>query len=185
MNDHTPESSMSSSTSTEAAREMLKEDTTKIKESAEKEAEKLGKRVEAEADEALTQAGSEIDALTGAIDAAAESLSDADRDGLAQYARQLSDQLSCLAKDLQEKSASELARDVQKMAKENPTGFLLGSIALGFGLSRFAKASSTRANVDNMPKSPELHTPEHISPHSDEKRSPAGSFSTPPTRRVP
>lgn len=185
MSDHTSKST-SSSTSAEAAKETLKEDAEKLKERAEKEAEKLSERAEAEADEALTRAGSEIDALTGAIDAAAESLSDADRGGLAQYARQLSDQLSRLAEDLQEKSASDLAQDAQKLAKENPTGFLLGSIALGFGLSRFAKASSTRAGAeDSSKKQPESHNPEHEPAPSGEETSPAGPSSTLPTRRTP
>lgn len=104
---------------------------------------------------------------------------------VAQYARELSEQLSCLAKDLQEKSASELAKDAQKLATDNPTGFLLGSIALGFGLSRFAKASSTRASADDTPKQPEPPSPGHVPTHSDEETSPTGSFSPSPTRRVP
>jgi hypothetical protein len=36
-------------------------------------------------------------------------------------------------------------RDVRRLAQRNPTLFIAGSIAVGFGLSRFAKASGQRA----------------------------------------
>ena len=181
MSDYTPKSPSSSSTSTEAVKETLKEDASTVKAYAEEEAKQFGQRAEAEADEALTQAGSEIDGLTQAIDAAADSLSESDREGLAQYARQLSEQLSSFAADLQKKSASDLAHDAQKLAKENPTGFLLGSIALGFGLSRFAKASSARAGASHA----EPHTQDHSmngSAHHVDETSTTASSSVPPAR---
>lgn len=141
--------SASASAKTEATKESLKQDARALKENFDKEAAKVGEQAESEATEALTQAGSEIDDLTSALDAAADSLSDSDKDGLARYARQLSDQLSTLAQDLQNKSASDLAADARSLANKNPAGFFLGSIALGFGLSRFAKASTTHDGVGN------------------------------------
>src|SRR5690606_28350087 len=35
----------------------------------------------------------------------------------------------------------DIARDVREVAQRNPALFLLGSVAVGLGLSRFAKAS--------------------------------------------
>jgi len=181
MSDYTSKSSLSSSASTEAMKEMLKEDANTVKAYAE-EAKKFGQQVKTQTDEALTQAGSEIDGLTGAIDAAADSLSESDREGLAQYARQLSEQLSSFAAGLQLKSASDLAHDAQKLAKENPTGFLRGSIALGFGLSRFAKASSARSGANHADKQKrQNHFMNGSAQHIDEMSTTASS-SVPPTR---
>ncbi len=181
-----PKASTPASAKTEATKESLKQDARALKENLDKEAAKVGAQAESEATEALSQAGSEIDDLTYAIDAAADSLSDSDKDGLARYARQLSDQLSTLAQDLQNKSASDLAADARSMANKNPAGFFLGSIALGFGLSRFAKASTTRddsnvtkkrAGTDGTTEQPKINPGDELFAHA----APAEAYSPLPT----
>lgn len=84
----------------------------------------------------------EVDALSDAIDAAASNLDDQDRQGLARYARQLSSNLASAAGQLEGRSVDELAQDAKRLARDNPALFMLGSIAVGFGLSRFFKASA-------------------------------------------
>jgi len=109
----------------------------------------------ADADQRLNDASKPVDDFSQAVDAAAEQLSDQDRESLAGYARQLSGSIGELAENLQSKSIDDLANDAKALARNNPNGFLLGSIALGFGLSRFAKASGSR------------HTTSPGSTHSD------------------
>ncbi len=87
----------------------------------------------------------EADALSDAIDAAASALDDNDREGLARYARQLSVNLSKAAAQLEDRSVNDLANDAKALARDHPELFMLGSVGVGFGLSRFFKASSTRA----------------------------------------
>lgn len=82
------------------------------------------------------------DALSDAIDAAASNLDDHDREGLARYARELSSNLASAAGQLEGRSVDELATDAKRLARNNPALFMLGSIAVGFGLSRFFKASA-------------------------------------------
>lgn len=84
--------------------------------------------------------------LSDAIDAAASNLDDNDREGLARYTRELSSNLSQAAGQLEGKSVDELANDAKRLARENPAMFMLGSIAVGFGLSRFFKASAEDGN---------------------------------------
>ncbi len=86
----------------------------------------------------------EADTLSDAIDAAASQLDDDDREGLARYARELSSNLANAAAQLEDRSVDELANDAKRLARNNPALFMLGSIAVGFGLSRFFKASSDR-----------------------------------------
>lgn len=90
----------------------------------------------------------EADALSDAIDAAAQNLDDQDREGLARYARQLSMQMADAAGQLEARSVDELASDAKRLARHNPALFMLGSIAVGFGLSRFFKASAERDHHD-------------------------------------
>ncbi|MDO8908529.1 MAG: hypothetical protein Q7W55_08520 [Pseudohongiella sp.] len=82
------------------------------------------------------------DALSDAIDAAASNLDEHDREGLARYARTLSSNISDMAGQLERRSVDELATDAKQLARNNPALFMLGSIAVGFGLSRFFKASA-------------------------------------------
>lgn len=84
----------------------------------------------------------EANALSDAIDAAASNLDDQDREGLARYARELSSNLANAAERLEGRSVDQLANDAKRLARDNPALFMLGSIAVGFGLSRFFKASA-------------------------------------------
>lgn len=86
----------------------------------------------------------EADSLSDAIDAAASKLDDQDREGLARYARELGSNLTKAAGQLEGRSIDELASDAKRLARDNPALYMLGSIAVGFGLSRFFKASAER-----------------------------------------
>jgi hypothetical protein len=54
---------------------------------------------------------------------------------------------------LRGKSADELLQQAGKLARDNPTLFLAGSVALGFGLSRFLRASSPASTATMSPPS--------------------------------
>ena len=85
----------------------------------------------------------EAETLSDAVDEAAAYLDDSDREGLARFARELSGNLEQAARQLEDKSVDELAEDAKRLARENPGMFMLGSIAVGLGLSRFFKASES------------------------------------------
>lgn len=107
-----------------------------------------GDRAREKAEAGQHQVADEADALSDAIDAAASSLDDHDREGLARYARELSSNLASAAGQLEGRSVDELAKDAKRLARNNPALFMLGSIGVGFGLSRFFKASSERDHHD-------------------------------------
>jgi hypothetical protein len=87
----------------------------------------------------------EIDRLSEATAAAADAYRQQDGEGLAAYAHDLSDSMARFGQRLRERNVEDLARDARRLARENPAAFLLGSVAVGFGLSRFFKASSPAA----------------------------------------
>ncbi len=88
------------------------------------------------------KAASKLNDLSDAIDQVADSISENDKLGLASYVRTTSSQLATLATRLQESSMDELAEDAKELARKRPTAFMLGSVMVGFGLSRFLKAST-------------------------------------------
>jgi hypothetical protein len=88
------------------------------------------------------RAADEIENLARTATSAAEQLQDDDTLGLSHYITDVADGLSSFAGSLRGKSADELLQQVGRLARDNPALFLTGSIALGFGLSRFMRASA-------------------------------------------
>lgn len=96
----------------------------------------------AQLDSGLTKAAGQVDHIAKALDDAAARLKDEHQDGLASYATQVATSITSLADRLRESSVDELASEARQLARANPAMFILGSIAVGFGLTRFLKASS-------------------------------------------
>lgn len=132
----------SKASSKESPKDKIKQDAKDVKREATSRA-----REQAEAGQ--HKVAGEVDALSDAIDAAASNLDDHDREGLARYARQLSTNLASAAGQLEDRSVDELAKDAKRLARDNPALFMLGSIAVGFGLSRFFKSSAEHDHQDS------------------------------------
>ena len=85
----------------------------------------------------------ELERVAQSVKAAASDL-EADRPELSRYVSGMAETMVRFADDLRGKSADELFHDVNRIARQNPGLFLAGSVALGFGLVRFARATSHR-----------------------------------------
>lgn len=89
-------------------------------------------------------AADKVDTLAGSIEAAAAELrGDDDVGQLSGHITDMANGLGRLAEGLREKSTDQILRDVRQVARENPTLFIAGSIAIGFAITRFARASAT------------------------------------------
>lgn len=77
-----------------------------------------------------------------ALDRAADSLRDQGEETLAKTTTAIAAALSDYAKRIEKHTAEDLIQDAVGLARRNPTLFVLGSVGLGFTLSRFFKASS-------------------------------------------
>lgn len=75
---------------------------------------------------------------------AADYLREHDNPDLSHYVAEIAEGVGSFAKKLQTKSVNELIHDMEAVARRNPALFIAGSLAIGLGLSRFAKASSRR-----------------------------------------
>lgn len=88
------------------------------------------------------EAADTVDALADGVKAAADRMRSDDVAHLSGHIADMADGLSRMADGLREKSADEILHEVRRIARENPTLFVAGSVAIGFGIARFARASA-------------------------------------------
>lgn len=90
-------------------------------------------------------AADQIEALAQGAKSFVSELEDKDKLGMSDYLADMAESMSGLAGNLRGKSAEQLLHDGAELARNNPALFIAGSIALGFGLSRFLKAGAAPA----------------------------------------
>jgi hypothetical protein len=91
-------------------------------------------------------AAQQIETLAQSAQSAAEQMQEDDTFGLSHYITDIAQNMTSLASNLRGKSVDELLQQAGKLARDNPALFITGSVALGFGLSRFLRASSPSAS---------------------------------------
>lgn len=90
-------------------------------------------------------AADQIEALAQGAKRFASELEEKDTLGMSDYLTDMAESMTGLAGNLRGKSAEQLLHDGADLARSNPALFIAGSIALGFGLSRFLKAGTSAA----------------------------------------
>ncbi len=118
--------------------EHLKEDVTEALEGARQQA-------DAQFGQYRDTAADQIEALAKGAKSVVSELESKDPLGMSDYLADMAESMSGLAGNLRGKSAEQLLHDGAELARSNPGLFIAGSIALGFGLSRFLKAGSSPA----------------------------------------
>lgn len=94
-------------------------------------------------------AAENLDKLAEGARAAASALHDDDVGHLSEYVSDMAIRMDRLSTSLRTRSGDEILHDVGRMARENPALFVTGSVALGFGLARFARASQAKASPES------------------------------------
>ncbi len=92
------------------------------------------------------QATDQLDSLVEGAQSAASALEGKDALGVSQYLGQLAEGLSAFADRVRDKSAEDLLHEGARLARDNPALFVAGSVAIGFGLSRFLRASASHGD---------------------------------------
>ncbi|KAI2671118.1 hypothetical protein [Pseudomonas sp. TNT3] len=90
-------------------------------------------------------AADQIEALALGAKSFVSEIESKDTLGMSDYLADMAESMSGLAGNLRGKSAEQLLHDAANLARSNPTLFIAGSVALGFGLSRFLKAGTSAA----------------------------------------
>jgi hypothetical protein len=101
-------------------------------------------------------AAQQIETLAQSAQTAADQIEDDGGDalGLSHYVTDIAQSMTTLASDMRGKSIDQLLQQAGKLARDNPALFITGSVALGFGLSRFLKASSAQTSSSSPGKTP-------------------------------
>ncbi len=118
-----------------------------IKAKAAEAGEQLKNQGKAQLDSYRGTAADELEKVAQSAKAAAAELENQDSTGLSHYVSDIAQSMVDLADNLRGKSVDELVGEVNRLARNNPGLFIAGSVALGFGLTRFARASSNRTHT--------------------------------------
>lgn len=99
-------------------------------------------------------AAGNVDRIAAGFDAAASQLDGGQVGQLSGYIHEMADKLSGFSRELRDKSGDDMLHKVSRLAKENPALFLTSSVAAGFALSRFARASRPDHSREGGTQSP-------------------------------
>jgi hypothetical protein len=116
-------------------------DSSELKAKAQDLGEQAKTEGKARIDEVRGTAADKLESLADSAQAAASTLQQDDVGHLSQYVSKLADSMTKFSSNLRDKSGDELLREIGQLARSNPALFVTGSIAIGFGLARFARAS--------------------------------------------
>jgi hypothetical protein len=101
-------------------------------------------------------AADQIEALAQGAKSFVSEIESKDTLGMSDYLADMAESMSGLAGNLRGKSAEQLLHDAADLARSNPTLFIAGSVALGFGLSRFLKAGASAAYTTTRDSDPAM-----------------------------
>jgi gas vesicle protein len=96
---------------------------------------------------------SHAEKIADVIEHASSQLKENNLQTLADYASELGTTIKNFSEGLHNRSVDELVLEIREIARRNPTAFLLGSIVIGVGISRFFKASAERRHEPNLKNS--------------------------------
>ncbi|MBC3269878.1 MULTISPECIES: hypothetical protein [Pseudomonas] len=103
-------------------------------------------------------AAEQIEALAQGAKSFVSELPDSDTLGMSDYLNDMAESMTGLADNLRGKSAEQLLHDAASLARSNPALFIAGSVAIGFGLSRFLKAGTAAAATVSAEQDPAAGT---------------------------
>lgn len=102
-------------------------------------------RLGAEADEARDEAAAGLTAFSDALKSASQTLAGKEMGFAGDVVAQAADGLETLARSLEGKSSAEMLAAVRSFGRQNPVGFIAGSVLAGFAVGRLAAATPGNA----------------------------------------
>lgn len=97
-------------------------------------------------------AADQLDSLQEGARSAAAALEGNDSLGLSRYLTQAAECMGDFAEQVRHESAESLLQRGAQLARSNPALFLAGSVAVGFAISRFMRASDPHAGSPSVPE---------------------------------
>ena len=119
-------------------------DSNKIKADATELLEKAKQVGQEHLDSGKRVAADKVEKVAAVVEQASTQFRENDLQTLAHYTSEIGNTIKSLSESFQNRSLDDLITDIKSMAKRNPTAFVLGSVAIGVAVARFAKASAGR-----------------------------------------
>jgi len=118
-------------------------------------------------------AAEQLDSLQEGARSAAAALQGGDSLGLSQYLSQAAQCIGSFAEQVRHESPEDLLHRGARLARDNPAQFLAGSVAIGFALSRFLRASASHSPAVTSSPAPAYGTsePYHSTPPGPDRAS--------------
>ena len=179
--DRSPTAGISGKTTNETASGGIEDAKAKASQTLD-EAQRRGKdQLSAQKHKAAEQAGK----LSDALDKASARLREEGEPSLAHYTEQIASSISGLAEKFRERSVDDLIRDTRDLARREPGLFLAGSVALGFAISRFFKASLTDREAEHITSRTDRESEQRITSSAPEDfiEGPEVAYNPSPTHR--
>ena len=110
-------------------------------------------------------AANQAEKVANVIEQAASQLKKNNLRSLADYTSEIGATIKNFSDGLQNRTVDDLVTDIRDMARRNPTAFILGSVVIGIGISRFFKASGERQQQsykDNHSKNRTSETEQYV-----------------------
>ena len=110
-------------------------------------------------------AADQLDSLEEGARSVADALQDNDGLGLSQYFSQAAQYVGEFAEQIRHESAESLLQRGAQLARSNPALFVAGSVAVGFAVSRFLRASASHETTDPESANPrQSHAVQPVTP---------------------
>ncbi len=104
------------------------------------------KMASGKADELQGAAASHLRTFADAVRSAGDELADKEPGPVSDLVRQAAEGLERFSGALENKSSSDMIGGVREFGRQNPVGFLAGSMLAGFALARFASSSTSHSH---------------------------------------
>src|SRR5260370_19398540 len=102
-----------------------------------------------------------VSGMAKALRSAAQPLDESQNRVIARYLEAGAAQVEGLSRTIRERHWGELVADTEDFARRQPTWFVLGAVATGFGVGRILWAS-TRGRARGRPRWPPRHRPPRL-----------------------
>lgn len=90
----------------------------------------------------------QVDSVSGAIRSAADRLQEDGQSQTSQYVGMFADQIESFSRQLRNKDANTLMRDMENLSRRSPVVFFAGALVAGFAAARFMKSSAERSSYE-------------------------------------
>ncbi len=149
-NQNTGQESRAGSTHSTGNGEAIRQGAQELKSKATEVAQDATREGKVQVEQYRNVAAKKVETIAESVKAAAAKLEEGEVGGWSTQISTMADSLTRFSEGLRERSAEDVMRDVNRMARENPAVFVGTAVAIGFGLTRLMRATAQPRPAQDM-----------------------------------